>query len=438
MGLRVGGVVALLDSAIGQQWEPVYDLGMPIKRVVAVGPDGTIAADASAADLLKEHAGRYRLVQSPPGLLVLERIEGDEPDSRVMMMGEVINQASVLELISMIANNGWRGELSIVDGATVRRLMLDQGALKSAFSNAASERLGEVMVSLGTITPDQLARCVLSVSPERRFGEIAIEQGFVDRHMLFEMLQAQAQRIFQGALLMTAGHYTFSVPSDDGDAPAMTVHMPVQGLLMESVQRIDEMALFRERIPDNDVKPRMTTASARISLDPTLQAVAMLCNGDRTLLDIGRDLRMDEFEVTKQVMQLLQIGYIELTQHKRVDRDTVEPILRQLNDVLREIRDTVERHGGRKDMLWTLKAWLHDSEISRYFGEDTRLDGDIPIDATLERLTALDLERPLEELHRAAHELVSFAMFAASPNLPREAERNLSKWVNQRIARLRL
>jgi hypothetical protein len=29
-------------------------------------------------------------------------------------------------------------------------------------------------------------------------------------------------------------------------------------------------------------------------------------------------------------------------------------------------------------------------------------------------------------------------MFAASPTLPREAEKALSKWVNQRIARMRL
>ncbi len=412
---------------------------MPTTHVVVVGPDGRMTVDAAAAELVGEQPGRYRIAPGPPGVIVLERLgDDDERRARVITMGEILNQSSVLELVGMIANNGWRGELSIVDGDINRRLILDQGALKSAFSNAANERLGEVMVALGAITPDQLARCVLSVSPERRFGEIAIEQGYVDRHMLFEMLQAQAQRIFQGALLMTSGHYTFTVPAEDGDAPAMTVHMPVQGLLMESVQRIDEMAMFRERIPGNDVKPRMTSTSARITLDPSLRPLAMLCQGDQTLVELGRALRLDEFEVTKQVMQLLQIGYVEIMEDHPLDRDSVEAILRQLNDVLREIRETVERHGGRKDMLWTLKAWLQDSEISGFFGEDTRIDGDIPVDATLARLTALDLERPLEELHRASHELVSFAMFAASPNLPREAERNLSKWVNQRIARLRL
>ena len=48
------------------------------------------------------------------------------------------------------------------------------------------------------------------------------------------------------------------------------------------------------------------------------------------------------------------------------------------------------------------------------------------------------LEHPLEALHGAAHELASFAMFCASPTLPREAERALSKWVNQRLTRMRL
>jgi hypothetical protein len=108
---------------------------------------------------------------------------------------------------------------------------------------------------------------------------------------------------------------------------------------------------------------------------------------------------------------------------------------------MREIRDTVERHGGSKgvkQMLWTLQAWIRDTEIGRYFDDAIRLDGDVSTDATLKQLNTLHLERPLEELHRASHELISFAMFCATPTLTREAERALSKWVNQRLSRMRL
>src|SRR5688572_27916490 len=104
----------------------------------------------------------------------------------------------------------------------VRRVMNDMEALESAFSRCPSERLGQGMVSLGTITVDQLARCVLQASEGRRFGEIALEAGFVDRQRLFARLQAQAERIFQSSLLVTSGRYTFVLTQDDDDAPAMT------------------------------------------------------------------------------------------------------------------------------------------------------------------------------------------------------------------------
>jgi hypothetical protein len=412
-------------------------------REVVVRADGSIvAAGATATEVLSERAGRYRLVEGPPGLLLLERIDADgsEP-SRVLASGEIVAKTTVLEMVSFIGSNGWRGELMVLDGTYVRRLTMDQGALKAVFSDAPSERLGEVMVSLGVITADQLARVVLGGSAGRRFGEIAVEQGFVDQKQLFEMLQAQAQRTFLAALLVQSGHYTFTLQSEDTDAPTMTLHLPVQSLLLESVQRIDEMAYFRERIPSGDVRPVMTEGATRTTLRESLRPIAMLVDGSRSILDIGRELRLDEFEVTKQVMQLLQLGCVEVKEQPSLTRENVERIVKQLNEILREVRDTVERHGGSKgakQVLWTLQTWVMQSEISSFFGNATRLDGDISADATLRQLQSARLEKPLEELHRAAHELVSFAMFCASPTLPREAERALSKWVNQRLSRMRL
>jgi hypothetical protein len=411
-------------------------------REVVIRADGTLTGNQSASDFLGEHAGRYRLLAGPPGTLLLERDEETaDKRARVLTMGEIIGKTTVLEVIGMITNNGWRGELAIFGPQHTRRLMIDQGAVKAAHSDMPSERLGEVMVSLGVITADQLARCVLSTSASRRFGEIAIEEGFVDQKMLFEMLQRQAERIFQNALLATSGTYAFSLPAEDTDAPTTTLHLPVQAMLFESVQRIDEMAYFRERIPSGDLRPVLTDGAARITLGESLRPVAGLADGKHSIVDIGRELRLDEFQVTKKVMQLLQIGCVELKEQQLLSKQNVERLIKQLNEMLREIRDTVERHNGpkgKKQMTWTLQAWVNETEIGDYFGAGTKLDGDISPDLTLRQLQSLKLDHPVETLHRAAHELASFAMFCASPSLPREAERALSKWVNQRLSRMRL
>lgn len=417
--------------------------GMKPTREIVIREDGSVAAaSGTAQDLLAEYKGRYRLTSGPPGMLLLERSDGPvEKRGRVLAMGEIVSKTTVLEVIGMIMNNGWRGELSIFGAQHTRRLMLDQGALKAAYSDMPSERLGEVMVSLGVITPDQLARCVLSTSATKRFGEIAIEQGFADQKLLFDMLQRQAERIFHGTLLVTAGSYMFTLPPEDTEAPTTTVHLPVQVMLFESVQRIDEMAHFRERIPSGDLRPVLTDGAARITLGESLRPVAGLADGQHSIVDIGRELRLDEFQVTKRVMQLLQIGCVELKEQQQLSRENVERIVKQLNEMLREIRDTVERHGGakgKKQMLWTLQAWVKETEIADYFGASMRLEGDISPEITLRQLEQLAIEHPVESLHRAAHELASFAMFCASPSLPREAERALSKWLSQRLSRMRL
>jgi hypothetical protein len=411
---------------------------MKAARTVVIREDGSVGVEGSSArELLGPLAGRYRAVNGPPGLVILQRTEGST-SSRVIAAGEIVGRSTVLELISAAMQNSWRGELAVIDGSATRRLLLDQGALKSSFSNVPSERLGEVMVALGVISADQLARCVLQASEGKRFGEIVLEQGFVDRQQLFAMLQTQTERIFQAALLVTQGHYVFTLTEDEDDAPAMTLHVPVQSLLLESVQRMDEMAMFRERIPSGELCPVMSEASARKTVTDSLRPVAQLADGTHSILDIGRMLHMDEFETTKLVMQLLRIGCVELRDRQSLGSDSVARIIKQLNEIMREIRETVERHGSRKEMLWTLQAWVRDSEISNYFGAGVRLDDDFSADKTLKQLESLGLERPLEALHRAAHELVSFAMFSAAPTLPREAERALSKWVNQRLARLKL
>jgi hypothetical protein len=277
---------------------------------------------------------------------------------------------------------------------------------------------------------------VALVDSERRLGEVAVDEGLLDRQRLFEMLSAQAKRTFQSALQVTAGFYTFTVHSEDREAPAMMLHLPIQNLLLDGVRRIDEMAHLRERISSSELCPVVTESAAWLSLSDSLRPLALLSDGQHSIADIGRELQVDELEATRRVMQLLQIGFVELKDRPGPDNDAVHRIVRQLNDVLREIHDTAERHRGGSEMRWNLRRSLADPRFVRYFGEIDSIEAGISPQATLRRLHELAEERPIESLHRAAHELVSFAMFAASPKLPREAERALSKWVNQRMMRL--
>lgn len=404
---------------------------------LVIRPDGSVdVTPGTLKGRLALRAGRYRLIEGDPKLLILERTDAAVVGrARVLMSGEIVDAHTVLEIVNLISHSDWSGELRVL-GGTTRALGIDRGALRGATTSVLGERLGEVMVSAGILDRDRLAECLRDQLSPQRLGEVAIERGYLTQEDLFGMLRLQAERIFRGALEVAEGHYLFTLVGAEADASEMTLHLPIQALLMESVQRIDEMSALRERIPSSDLCPQSLPAAARISMRHSLIPIAIRADGSHTIQEIARELRMDEVEATKRVLQLLQIGAVELKEKQELSADVVTPLVRHLNDILREIRDTVARHRGEAQMRWTFESWVRDTPLEKVFGQSLRATGEVSVEEVVRRLRSSSAARPVEELAEAAHELISFAMFAASPTLPRDAERALSKWVNQRMSRI--
>ena len=150
------------------------------KDRVSVTKDGYVRVTGEMTkQRLRQLAGHYRIVDGPPGVVILRKDEQGQSEHgvRVLMSGEIINKTTILDVINMIGNANWHGELHIFGPDSYRTLSFDKGALKSASSNAPNERLGEILVLRGFISEEQLADCVLMVNSERKFGEITVEKG---------------------------------------------------------------------------------------------------------------------------------------------------------------------------------------------------------------------------------------------------------------------
>jgi hypothetical protein len=343
----------------------------------------------------------------------------------------------VMEVLSMIATANWDGELHIIDDDSQRTLQIHQGALKSAGSDVPSERLGEVMLSRGAISHNQLAECVAELDSSRRFGEMVVDRGLVDREQLFAHVRAQMQVIFNGALLVRDGFYSFVHMQQDADPPSVTVHLPIQHLLMEGVQRIDEMELFRERIPSSDLCPEATDQADASTLDASLLPIAGLMDGQRSIDDLARELGWDEFQATKAVYQLLQCGYARFGRPRRVDLEGVRMALEQFNGVMRDIFRTVAKHGPLDNTRNNLNAWIQGSGYANFFGDEVEADGAVNVARVLKAMEKVDPAHASQGLHQALHEISAFALFAATPTLPREAELALARDVNFRLRAIR-
>ncbi len=410
--------------------------------VVVIEADGRIrVAGRGAEQRLRDRAGRYHVVTDAPGLLILREDSGaplGRAGTRVAMAGELLSRTAVLEVVNIVATVGWRGELHIFDGESHRVLAIDQSAIKYAHSDSPDDRLGQVLYRHGVLSRAELDRILREVGPEKRLGHLLLERGLLTQEQLFTQLQKQVEQIFFAALLARSGHYIFAVPDDSAEPPPHTVHLPIQALLMEGVQRIDEMALFRERIPSDDLCPIVQAKATRLSLDDNAQLILTYADGQRTIEEISRESGLGLFMTIKAVYGLLQQGGLVLRPRETIDAEAVKRLIGQFNEVLRDIFMAVATYGGMDQTRATLEAWIHGSGYAPIFGEHVDEDGSIPAEPVVEALAQVNVENPMEGLQQALHELSAFALFAATTTLPRDQELTLSRDVNTRLKRIRL
>jgi hypothetical protein len=419
-----------------------YDFRVHYERV-CIGVDGRISStNADPRRRVIEQPAEYRAYEGPAGAVLLTRLSGGASAlGHVLMMGEIVSRTTVVELMNVVTSTNWRGELHVVGLRGRRVLTIDHGALKHAQTDFESERLGEILVAAGIIERKTLELYLPQKPKDRRLGQLLVERGAVAAEELFKQLQRQAETIFYASLLVESGHYWFVSPAENAPAPPTTVHVPVQALLMEGVQRIDEMALYRERIPHNRMFPAATEPRPSRSglLDATTLALLERCDGTRTIDELARLSALGEFQTLKTVYSLLRTGHAQLLSGPTLDTRAAERMVRLFNDIMRDIFLAVGTYGKMEHARRSLSSWLAGGPHTSFLGDELDVDGTLEVRALIRRLEEQGQGgEALRSLHQALHELIAYALFTASNSLPRQEEQSLSRDVNHRLKQLKL
>jgi hypothetical protein len=420
-----------------------YDFPVNYDRV-RIGADGRISPVGSDPRRARfEIAGEYYVHAGPPGTLLLSKPQSNEVNGgRVLMMGEVISRMTVVEVINIIISTNWRGELYVSDGKGTRALTIDQGALKHAQTEHEGERLGQQLIGEGLLSRKDLEHYLREKPLDRRLGQLLVERSVLTTDVLFKQLQRQAETIFYAMLLSDSGHYWFTTPKEQEASPAATVHLPLQAMLMEGVQRLDEMALFRERIPHNRLFPSVTSHSVPPgsgALDLNAMLLLELCDGARDIDELARVTAFGEFPTLKLVYGLLRTGQVELLAGPSLDPRAAELLVRLFNDIMRDIFLAVATYGSSDSVRRAISRWIEGSPYHSLLGSEVDVDGTLHAPTIVRRLEQEPHgKEPLRTLHQALHELIAYSLFTVSNSLPRHEEQSLSRDVNHRLKQLKL
>ncbi len=405
-------------------------------------------ADEARRDLA-DRAGRFLLLPSVPDLLVARRVPavgGPRPRARCVLAGDLAG-FPIADFVAFIHQSRLSGTLTVSARGVDRALLFRDGEVRGARSSGPGERIGEVALRLGYVDERQLAAAAAAAGP---IGKALVDQGLLAAADLWKCIHEQVATVFHGVLLAREG--VFTLAEESGTAPASPLSVNTQSLLMDGIRRIDEMVLFRERVPGPDAYLRARKAPVAVALDRREQQVLALVDGRRTVAELAQAAHLGEFDATRTLYHLVEAGYVEVAEAPAPPPETpavrTEAAVTALNAILRRIAEEAGRAGQRELLLAGVRAFLADrsGRFGRVWqGVSPGPDGALDPAALQRSLTALDGatlpegeqgEDPVRHLLSALRELMFFYLFQARELLPRAADEELNLEVKRRLEAL--
>jgi len=411
---------------------------------VVVHGDGLITAeDAVAARRLASRAGRWRLVASPPTLLMLHREyePGGDP-GRVALAGDIGACGGLLDIINLIKASSWTGALSVTARNTRRTIYFRNGEVRTASSNLAEDRLGQILYRFGIITRQQMDQALAKVGPGSKMGQVLVQMGAVTAPDLYRWVTRQVEEIFYALLLVREGEFYFE---RDGKEPAgANLALPTQSLLLEGCRRMDELSYFRAKLKSSGVVlSRREDAKPPPELSRVQHELLELVDGHRTLAELARLSHLGEFEATHAAFGLLQAGLIEVLEGPprreaggaEATRADLEKVVEAANWLLHAAYDAIAARGEGDRYREDLHTYLGTLGEFGVLFESVRCaaDGGLPSGQLVDRVLAASREEPLALLLQGLDEVVRFAIFTAdlAPDAEQQMRTRIAEVVSQ-------
>jgi hypothetical protein len=276
--------------------------------------------------------------------------------------------------------------------------------------------LGALLLRTGKISEADLERArdmQQRQGDRRRLGEILVSLGAITPRELERQVHFQIEEVVFEVMSWREGYFSFTEePLTDVPTEA-AVRIPTEALLMEGARRIDEWSRIEGRIPHLGVVPLLAPPQAGDEgeldlLPPEWEMLAMI-DGARDVRGIASELGRSDFEVAKTLFGLESAGVIVLSDPGTTKRerttlagDLAELVARAEDALARrdleEARGVAERAAG---------VHPHDPAVHLLLGR-IALTAGRAADAVEELRRALRLDPLLV----AAHRVLGYALVA--------------------------
>jgi hypothetical protein len=398
-------------------------------------PIGTIASQR-----LRARAGAYRMLPAPAHVVFMRYTGEDgrrdaDDGAIVRLAGEITAPGALCDILALLGQTGWRGELVVLDGDDARSVFFDQGNVVGAATNVEAERLGSVLYRYGVLDETGRDRILTQVKDGKRFGAAAIELGVLKQDQIYAYISKQVDEIVFATLTVSDGTFFFLDGFDDERLVSRHT-VSANALLMDGVTRMDEMRYFRLKIPSAEHVP--VRNDGRSAPDEEFAPAYSAVDGRSSVGEVARSSGLGEFEITKLIYGLVQSGHVSI--HPPRAAGGPAALVAAANGALTEIFRVATGAGRADEVRSGLSSFAVGSGVYDILFRNAGPDEQGALDAEAVAHNSAIVaggSDPDNLLKQMLHEYVAFALFSAGAALGAAAEAELSRHVGLALASLK-
>jgi tetratricopeptide (TPR) repeat protein len=140
------------------------------------------------------------------------------------------------------------GLLHFTRGDERRSVGLRRGHISHAQTNVPEDHMGEVLVRLGRLSPDDGARCAELVERDKkRLGQVLLELGLMTKQQVEEALALHVRELLLKVFAWNEGAYSFEEQPEQPGALEEDVaqHLSTGEMILEAVRRVQDPDVVR-------------------------------------------------------------------------------------------------------------------------------------------------------------------------------------------------
>ena len=393
---------------------------------IRIEKGGKLTLPLAVAKMLE--AQPLRLSSCSSNHLLLETTTGAD---KVLMTG-LLDAGGIVDLLSFFNMFRKSGMLHFLLAGGNKTLCFQKGEIVYATSTFPEEDIGEILYSLGKFDRETLQGARQFANGELPLGKSLVDQNVIDAKDLWAATKNQVETIVYNLFAFPEGSFVF-IDKPLAEDEVVSLSMNTQNLIMEGLRRVDERAVYMQKVKSLDAIP-VATNKVPNDLDSVSQKmVALIQAGVGSVKELLRRSGSGEFDAIKLLSQLVERGVVSMEEAPTVK---VEGVLGEVVNIFNGVLIAMHNVVSAKNPQFReeVSCFMRDlpQPFSYVFRQTTlKDDGSVDGGRVLANLAGLEEGDKLRLLSESLSELVYMECIAARRELGAADSAELIKRVQE-------